>query len=78
MNGSASLVNFDWLDNHKLSHRAFIEKLDLAGDFGKERIVFAAADVEPRFNPRAALPDDDRATGDNLSAEGLKTKPLRV
>ncbi len=74
----AGLLHYERLDHHKLSHAALIEKLDAAGDLGKQGVVLAATDVKPRLNSRAPLPHNDRAAGDNLSAERLKPQPLRV
>src|SRR5208282_313891 len=76
----AHLLRFDslGLDHHKLAHRSLVEELDASGDLGKESVVFAASNVQTGFNPRAALADDDGAAGDQLSAESLKAKPLRV
>src|SRR5437763_12151577 len=41
-------------------------ELDLPVDHGEERVVGRAADVRPGMELRAALPDDDRARGDEL------------
>ena len=54
------------------------DKLDAAGDLGKKSVVFAASDVQAGLHASAALPHDDRAAGDKLSAESLKSQPLRV
>ena len=68
----AILVRFDRLDHDVLAHGAFVEEFDAAGDLSKERVVFAAADIEPGLYAGAALADDDGAAGDDLSAECLE------
>jgi hypothetical protein len=70
--------DFDWLDHHELAHLSLIQKLDAARDLGEERVVFATADVETRLYRCAALANDNRAAGNQLSAECLEAKPLRV
>jgi hypothetical protein len=74
------LLRFDrfGLDHYKFPHRSLVEELDAPRDFGEERVVFAATNVQPRLNPRAALADDDGAARYQLSAESLEAKPLRV
>ena len=73
-----SLLDLYRLDHHELAHLSFVQELDAAGDLGEESIVLAAAHVQARLYARAPLPDDDGASGDDLSAERLKAKPLRV
>src|SRR5206468_12510604 len=41
-------------------------ELDLPVDHGEQRVVGRAADVRPGMELRAALPDADRARGDEL------------
>jgi len=74
------LLDFDrlGLDHHKLPHRSLVEKLDASRDLREKRVVFAAANIQPRLNPRAPLSDNDRAARHQLSAKSLKPKPLRV
>ena len=43
-----------------------------------KRVVFAAANIQAGLYPRAPLPHDDRAAGDELSAERLEPKSLRI
>ena len=57
---------------------AFVHELDGAGYLGEKGIVFAAADVCAGLNACAALPHNDGAAGDKLSAKCLYAKPLRV
>ena len=71
-----SLLRFHRLDHHELAHGAFVHEFDPAGDFGEERVVFAAADVEARFHPGAPLPHDDSAAGNDLPPECLEAQPL--
>src|SRR5579859_821116 len=66
------------LDQHKLPHRSLIDKLDAPGDLGEKRVVFAASHVQPRLDPRPALPDDNRPPRHQLPAESLESQPLRV
>lgn len=73
-----ALLRLDWLDHHELAHLTAVLEHDLPSDFCEEGVVFPAPDVKPRFHPRAALTHDDRAAGDNLSAECLESKPLRI
>ena len=72
------LLRFYRFDHHELAHGALIHELDAASDLGEEGVVFAAADVESGLYAGAALADDDRAAGDDLSAERLKAEPLRI
>src|SRR5207248_1665775 len=63
---------------HELAHRSFVEEFDAARDLREQRIVFAAANVQPRLHARSALPHDDGPARDQLSAESLKPEPLRI
>jgi len=74
----AQLLRFDGFDHHKLAHLSLVQELDAAGDLGEERVVFAAAHVQPRLYRCSTLPHDDRPTGNNLPAKCLEAKPLRV
>jgi len=62
----------------ELSVPAPVHKLHNTGDLGKERVVLAAADVIARLDPGAALADQDRPAGDQLSAEPLDAEALRL
>ncbi len=73
-----NLLRFDGLDHHVLAHLAAIHELNAAGNLGEECVVFAFADIQSRLHAGAALPDDDRSAGNNLSAECFKAKSLRV
>src|ERR1041384_7429603 len=72
------LVLVDRIDGDELAHAAAVGELDDAGDLGEERVVLAAAYVGAGLDAGAALADDDGAAGDELSAESLDAKPLRV
>jgi len=72
------LRRFDRLDHHVLAHRAAVFEDDAPADLGKERVVFAAADVEPGLHTGAALAHDDGSARNDLSAERLKSEPLRI
>ncbi len=65
-------------NHHKVAHRALVDELDAPRDLGEEGVVFAASNVQSRLNSRATLADDDRASGNQLSAESFEPKPLRV
>src|SRR5579864_2541889 len=41
------LLDFHRLDHHELAHRSLVQELDAPSDLGEERIVLAAADVQP-------------------------------
>src|SRR5262252_5033062 len=71
-------LQFDRLDHDKLSHRSLVEELDPSGDLGEQSIVLAAPYVQPGLHPRAALANNDRSAGDDLSAECLESQSLRV
>ena len=72
------LQYFHRLDHYKLAHRTLVQELDSAGNFGEERIVFAAADIEARLDARATLPHNDGSAGNQLPAERFHAQPLRV
>jgi hypothetical protein len=63
---------------HKPAHIAAIYEADDAIHFGKERVILAAAYVLAGFQTRAALADDNRSAGDELSAESFHSKPLCI
>lgn len=63
---------------HESAHVAAIYEADDAIHFGEKCVVFAAADVLAGFEARAALADNDRSAGDELSAEGLYSESLRI
>src|SRR5882757_3874787 len=67
------LGEFDRFDHHKLAHRALVEELDAARNFGEQRVIFATAHVEARLYARAALANDDSAARHQLSAECFET-----
>ena len=75
---SKLLLYFHRLDHHELAHLSLVQEFDAARDLGEEGVIFAAADVQPRLHPRAALPDDDCPAGHQLPAECLESKPLRI
>src|SRR5579864_517023 len=72
------LLRFYGFDHHELAHGSLVHELDPARDLGKESIIFASADIEPRLHARAALPHNDGSTGHDLPAECLESKPLRI
>src|SRR2546425_11982247 len=60
------------------AHTPLVFKLDDPGDSGEQRVVLAAAHVEPGFDGRSSLPDEYRAARHQLTGEPLDAKPLRV
>src|SRR4029077_20011514 len=48
--------------------RAFVHELDGAGHFGEQSVILAAADVYARLDASAALANDDRPAGNQLTA----------
>src|SRR6185312_11890529 len=73
-----TLLCFDWLDHYKLAHGPAIHELDPPGNFGEKSVIFPTSNIQPRLYPSSTLTHDDRPTGDKLSAERFKSKPLRV
>src|SRR6266850_2863854 len=65
-------------DHYELALAAAVHEFDHAADFGKQGIVFAAADVQPGLDAGAALANDDSAAGHKLPAESLDSQPLRI
>jgi hypothetical protein len=53
-------------------------ELDIAADQGEEGVVTTAAHAAAGVEVRAALPDDDLARVDELTAVALHTEPLGV
>src|SRR3989454_5835296 len=51
-------------------------ELDLPVDHGEQRVVGRAADVRPGMELRAALPNDDRARGDELPRKAFHAEVL--
>src|SRR5579864_1823255 len=74
--GDFALLRFDRLNHHELAHRTLVQKFDVARDLGKQRVVFSAAHVQPRFHTGPALPDNDGAARHDLPAESIKPQPL--
>src|SRR5579883_2109604 len=72
------LLSRNRLDRHKASHASAIHELYLAADFGKERVIASPANIQARFQTRAALPHNDRSASNELAAECLYAQPLRV
>ena len=62
----------------ELAGATFVFKLDDAVDQGKQRIVFAAADVIAGFPLRAALTRDDVAAEHSLTAKFFQAETLRL
>jgi hypothetical protein len=67
-----------WLDADEPAVPAFVFELHVAGDEREKRVVLALADVFAGLVLRAALPDENRARVDELSAETLYTQSLTV
>src|SRR5476651_2403072 len=62
--------------HHVLAFLALDREHNLTGDFRKQGVVLAHADVRPRVHAGAALADDDAACGDQLAAERLHPEAL--
>src|SRR4029077_13029272 len=62
----------------EIAHTPAVVKLDHAGDLGEQRVVLAPTHVLAGLEPRAALPHDDRAAGNQLPAKHLDTEALRI
>src|SRR5579863_3839243 len=73
-----SLLRGDRLNHHVFAQLSAILKPDAARDLGKQSIVLAPTHVQPRFHARAALPHDNGAAWNQLSAKSFKAQPLRV
>src|SRR5439155_15037285 len=67
-----------WEDADVLPHAPAILELHEAVDQGEQRIVPPQPDVVARLEACAALPDQDRAAGDELSAVPLHSQALGV
>src|SRR5690348_6462397 len=65
-------------DGDEASALALVVELDHAVDFGVERVVTSHADVDARVELRAALANDDRSAGDELSREALHAEHFRL
>src|SRR5262249_3797087 len=68
---------FDRVNVDPPSARAVVFELDASRDLGKQRVVLSTADVEPRFEAAAALPNEDRSASDHVAVEPLHAQPLR-
>jgi len=66
------------LDHYELAHLAAVFEYDASADFGEQRVVFTAPDIQAGLHASTALPHDDGPTGDNLSTERFESQPLRV
>ena len=58
--------------------RAVVFEPDAARNLRENRVVLAEARVQTRPETPSALPDDDRAAGDEIPVVRLDAKPLRV
>ena len=81
MHEQASLVSgfrFGRSDADEAAAAATVFKLDVTRDQREERVVLALTDVFTGLMLRAALPNQNRAGIDQLSAEPLYAEPLSV
>jgi hypothetical protein len=69
---------FRWKYANEFAVRAFIFEAHNAGDGGEEAVVLGAADVPAGLVTRAALANQNAATGNQLAAETLDAQPLSV
>src|SRR3984957_1075292 len=72
------LGNLHGLNHHKLAHRTFVQEFNPASNLGEQSVVLAAAYVQSGLYASAALPDDNRSTGDDLPAECFESQPLGI
>src|SRR6185436_4861008 len=66
------------LDADEFAEAATVAVHDDSRHLGEERVVLAPADVEARFDDRAALPNQDGAAGDVLASVGLHAESLGI
>ena len=66
------------IDVDEAAMLALILKAHDAVDLGEQSVVLAATDVGSGLERCAALPHDDAATKNRLTAEDLDSEPLRV
>jgi hypothetical protein len=71
-------LKLDWIDRDKAAASAAIDESHLAINLGEKGIVASPADIEPWFQLRAALANEDRAPGNDLSRKTLYSKPLGI
>ena len=64
------------LHGDEASALSLVLKLDLPGDLGKESVVAAAADIQPRLQFCPALTHDDGASRYDLPGKPLHAQPL--
>jgi len=70
--------DFGRFDVDEAAVLATVLEADNAVNFGEEGVVLAAAYVQAGLERSAALPHDDAAAEDGLSAEDFNAEPLRV
>src|ERR1041385_5982074 len=58
--------------------RAVIAELHAPRDLGEDRVVLAAAGIQPRPEPSSALAHDDRAAGHEVAVVRFDAEALRV
>ena len=68
----------DLINADEFAHPAAISEFHHARHFGKQRVIFAPAYVRTGFDLRTALPHDDGTARNQLAAEDLDAKPLRI
>jgi hypothetical protein len=66
------------LDGNELAKLSTIHELHVAIALCEQGIVLAAPNVQARLNARAALADDDGASGHKLTTESFHSKPLCI
>jgi hypothetical protein len=72
------LASCNRLDGDEASQPAPVNKLNAAVNLGEERVIAPAPNVLAGLQRCPTLPHDDRAAGDQLAAESLNAKPLRI
>jgi len=67
-----------WVHADELSFASLLFVLNNTGDKREQRVVRTTADIVAGLELRAALANQNRATGHCLTAESLDAEPLRV
>src|SRR5258706_13229718 len=78
MSTSSTNKLFERLNADDAALGAVVLELHASGDLGEDRVVLAEARIQSRVEAAPALPDDDRAAGDDVAVVRLDAEPLRV
>src|SRR5579872_748109 len=75
---TCNLNGFRRLHQHIPPAVTLIHKLNHPRDLGEQRIILASANIRAWLNAGAALPHNDRSTGDELPAKCLHAQTLCI